>query len=136
MDQANQLLIIDSIKYKLFASQTKASFCITTEKLKKFLPDNVQKIVVKNVLYELAKILKNVPSKINLIPFNPFAGSAYKRPSSMRVQAFKKIMQKEGFITTVRTTRGEDIMAACGQLKSATERARKSRKEIAAETGL
>ena len=65
---------------------------------------------------ELAKILKNVPSKINLIPFNPFPGSAYKRPSSMRVQAFKKIMQKEGFITTVRTTRGEDIMAACGQL--------------------
>ena len=52
------LTFFDSIKYKLFASQTKASFCITTEKLKKFLPDNVQKIVVKNVLYELAKILK------------------------------------------------------------------------------
>ena len=52
------LTFFDSIKYKLFASQTKASFCITTEKLKKFLPENVQKIVVKNVLYELAKILK------------------------------------------------------------------------------
>ena len=52
------LTFFDSIKYKFYASRTKASFCITTEKLKKFLPDNVQKIVVKNVLYELAKILK------------------------------------------------------------------------------
>ena len=52
------LTFFDSIKYKSSASTTKASYCITTEKLKKFLPDNVQKIVVKNVLYELAKILK------------------------------------------------------------------------------
>ena len=65
---------------------------------------------------ELAKILRRIPSKINLIPFNPFPGSHYKRPSNMRVTAFKKVLQKEGYITTVRTTRGEDIMAACGQL--------------------
>ena len=65
---------------------------------------------------ELAKILRDVPSKINLIPFNPFPGTEYKRPSNMRVETFKKILQKEGYITTVRTTRGEDIMAACGQL--------------------
>lgn len=65
---------------------------------------------------ELAKILRRIPSKINLIPFNPFPGSNYKRPSNMRVTAFKKVLQKEGYITTVRTTRGEDIMAACGQL--------------------
>jgi 23S rRNA (adenine2503-C2)-methyltransferase len=65
---------------------------------------------------ELAKILRDIPSKINLIPFNPFPGTKYKRPSNMRVETFKKILQKEGYITTVRTTRGEDIMAACGQL--------------------
>ncbi len=65
---------------------------------------------------ELAKILRDIPSKINLIPFNPFPGTEYKRPSNMRVETFKKILQKEGYITTVRTTRGEDIMAACGQL--------------------
>ena len=64
----------------------------------------------------MAKILRDVPSKINLIPFNPFPGTEYKRPSNMRVETFKKILQKEGYITTVRTTRGEDIMAACGQL--------------------
>ena len=65
---------------------------------------------------ELAEILKDIPSKINLIPFNPFPGTEYKRPSNMRVETFKKFLLKEGYITTVRTTRGEDIMAACGQL--------------------
>jgi 23S rRNA (adenine2503-C2)-methyltransferase len=65
---------------------------------------------------ELAEILRDIPSKINLIPFNPFPGTEYKRPSNMRIETFKKLLQKEGYITTVRTTRGEDIMAACGQL--------------------
>ena len=65
---------------------------------------------------ELAEVLRDIPSKINLIPFNPFPGTGYKRPSNMRVETFKKLLQKEGYITTVRTTRGEDIMAACGQL--------------------
>lgn len=64
----------------------------------------------------LGAILKKIPSKINLIPFNPFPGSNYKRPSNMRIETFKKALQREGYITTVRTTRGEDIMAACGQL--------------------
>lgn len=65
---------------------------------------------------ELSILLRKLPSKINLIPFNPFPGSPYKRPSSTRVQSFKKALQKNGYITTIRTTRGEDIMAACGQL--------------------
>ena len=87
---------------------------------------------------ELAKILRRIPSKINLIPFNPFPGSIYKRPSNMRVTAFKKVLQKEGYITTVRTTRGEDIMAACGQLVGQVndrtkkkERQQKKEKQIA-----
>ena len=87
---------------------------------------------------ELAKILRRIPSKINLIPFNPFPGSIYKRPSNMRVTAFKKVLQKEGYITTVRTTRGEDIMAACGQLVGQVndrtkkkERQKKKEKQIA-----
>ena len=76
--------------------------------------------------------------EINLIPFNPFPGSNYKRPSNMRVTAFKKVLQKEGYITTVRTTRGEDIMAACGQLVGQVndrtkkkERQQKKEKQIA-----
>ena len=92
--------------------------------------------ISKNILdnaKELAEILRDIPSKINLIPFNPFPGTEYKRPSNMRVETFKKILQKEGYITTVRTTRGEDIMAACGQLvgkvNDRTNRKERSAKE-------
>ena len=87
--------------------------------------------------HELCDLLKVLPCKINLIPFNPFPGSSYKRPSSMRIQTFKKILQKEGYITTVRTTRGDDIMAACGQLvgqvNDKTKRKERTQKRIAAQ---
>ena len=84
---------------------------------------------------ELSNLLRTLPCKINLIPFNPFPGSSYKRPSSMRVQTFKKKLQKEVYITTIRTTRGEDIMAACGQLvgkvNDRTRRKERSKKNSA-----
>ena len=65
---------------------------------------------------QLAKLLKDFPCKINLIPFNPFPGSGYKRPSSVAVRAFQDRLIGAGFSVTTRTTRGEDINAACGQL--------------------
>lgn len=65
---------------------------------------------------ELIDILSDVPSKINLIPFNPFPHAHYKRPNGYRVKAFQEILQKADYVTTVRTTRGDDIDAACGQL--------------------
>ncbi|MDG2060468.1 MAG: 23S rRNA (adenine(2503)-C(2))-methyltransferase RlmN [SAR86 cluster bacterium] len=65
---------------------------------------------------ELADLLKNIPCKINLIPFNPFPKSNYKRPSGNRVKRFQEILKKNGYITTIRSTRGDDIFAACGQL--------------------
>ncbi|PCJ17377.1 MAG: 23S rRNA (adenine(2503)-C(2))-methyltransferase RlmN [Gammaproteobacteria bacterium] len=65
---------------------------------------------------ELAVLLRNVPSKINLIPFNPFPGSEYRRSSNNAVRRFQTFMQDAGYITTVRSTRGDDIDAACGQL--------------------
>ncbi len=64
----------------------------------------------------LVKLLKNVPSKMNLIPFNPFPGTHYKCSSSTAIEQFKDILYKAGIVTTVRKTRGEDIDAACGQL--------------------
>ncbi|MEM6479287.1 MAG: 23S rRNA (adenine(2503)-C(2))-methyltransferase RlmN [Pseudomonadota bacterium] len=79
--------------------------------------------------------LKGIPAKVNLIPFNPWPGSPYERSDWARIEAFADIVYKAGYASPIRTPRGEDIMAACGQLKSATERARKSRKEIAEETG-
>lgn len=65
---------------------------------------------------ELARLLKNFPCKINLIPFNPFSLSDYQRPSKNQVMRFQDILHKAGFVVTVRTTRGDDIDAACGQL--------------------
>src|SRR6056300_865333 len=84
----------------------------------------------------LIKLIKGIPAKINLIPFNEWPGSPYQRSDWYRIQAFADIIYKAGYASAIRTPRGEDIMAACGQLKSATERARKSRKEIQAEAGL
>ncbi|MFT5140860.1 MAG: 23S rRNA (adenine2503-C2)-methyltransferase [Lysobacterales bacterium] len=65
---------------------------------------------------ELVKILRTVPSKLNLIPFNPFPGTGYKCSSPDKIAKFQKIVMAGGLIATVRKTRGEDIDAACGQL--------------------
>ena len=83
--------------------------------------------------HRLVNLIRGIPAKINLIPFNPWPGSPYERSSNNRIRAFAQIVNDAGYASPVRTPRGEDIMAACGQLKSATERGRKSRKEIAAE---
>ena len=84
----------------------------------------------------LVKLISGIPAKINLIPFNEWPGSPYHRSDWDRIEAFADIIYKAGYASPIRTPRGEDIMAACGQLKSATERARKSRKQIEAEAGL
>ena len=83
----------------------------------------------------LVKLIEGIPAKINLIPFNEWPGAPYKRSSNNRIHAFADIIYKAGYASPIRKPRGEDIMAACGQLKSATERARKSRARIGAEVG-
>ncbi len=65
---------------------------------------------------ELARLLRHIPSKINLIPFNPFPGTRYEASPRARIQRFSEILQNAGFITTTRRTRGQDIDGACGQL--------------------
>ncbi|MBT8410550.1 MAG: 23S rRNA (adenine(2503)-C(2))-methyltransferase RlmN [Octadecabacter sp.] len=84
----------------------------------------------------LVQLIKGIPAKINLIPFNEWPGAPYERSTPERIKAFANIVYHAGYASPIRTPRGEDIMAACGQLKSATERARKSRKEIEADAGL
>ncbi|WP_284263514.1 23S rRNA (adenine(2503)-C(2))-methyltransferase RlmN [Roseicyclus amphidinii] len=83
----------------------------------------------------LVRLIRGIPAKINLIPFNEWPGAPYERSDWARIERFADIVYKAGYASPIRTPRGEDIMAACGQLKSATERARKSRAQIAAETG-
>lgn len=86
--------------------------------------------------FRLIKLIAGIPAKINLIPFNEWPGSPYKRSDWSQIKKFADIIHRAGYASPVRTPRGEDIMAACGQLKSETERQRKSRKEITLETGI
>ncbi|WP_299968524.1 23S rRNA (adenine(2503)-C(2))-methyltransferase RlmN [uncultured Roseobacter sp.] len=86
--------------------------------------------------HRLIKLIEGIPAKINLIPFNEWPGAPYKRSSNNRIRAFANIIYQAGYASPIRTPRGEDIMAACGQLKSATERSRKSRRQIEAEAGI
>ncbi|MDA5192650.1 23S rRNA (adenine(2503)-C(2))-methyltransferase RlmN [Govanella unica] len=77
---------------------------------------------------ELVRLLRayDIPAKVNLIPFNPWPGSAYERSTDARIKRFSDIVFEAGISAPVRTPRGEDILAACGQLKSESEKKRKS----------
>jgi 23S rRNA (adenine2503-C2)-methyltransferase len=70
----------------------------------------------------LVKLLKGVPAKINLIPFNPWPGTAYECSDWEQIEKFSEVVFNAGYASPVRTPRGRDILAACGQLKSATEK--------------
>ncbi len=66
--------------------------------------------------YELLEVIKHVPCKLNLIPFNPFPNSGYETSKASHIRVFRDILMQAGYIVTVRKTRGDDIDAACGQL--------------------
>ncbi len=83
---------------------------------------------------KLVQLLKGIPAKINLIPFNPWPGTAYECSDWERIEAFSEIVFRAGYASPVRTPRGRDILAACGQLKSATERLRAKDRVAAAAT--
>jgi 23S rRNA (adenine2503-C2)-methyltransferase len=79
---------------------------------------------------KLAKLLSNISCKINLIPFNPFDGSSYRRSKQNNIEEFKKILMNKGFITTLRVTRGDQIDGACGQLVGKLKKSIKGKKLI------
>ena len=74
----------------------------------------------------LIKLIKGIPSKINLIPFNPWPGSLFETSTQKNIDNFAKILMDAGFASPIRKPRGQDIYAACGQLKSNSEKIRKS----------
>ena len=78
--------------------------------------------------HRLVKLIKGIPAKINLIPFNEWPGSPFERSDWKQIKSFAEIVYRAGYASPIRTPRGEDIMAACGQLKSATEKERKSKR--------
>ncbi len=78
--------------------------------------------------FELVEIIKkyNIDAKINLIPFNPWMSCGFEKSSGNRIVAFQKILKDSGLVAPIRKTRGEDVMAACGQLKSESARVKKN----------
>jgi 23S rRNA (adenine2503-C2)-methyltransferase len=78
---------------------------------------------------ELVRLIAGIPAKVNLIPFNPWPGAPYACSSDAAIAAFAAIVNAAGYASPVRVPRGRDIMAACGQLKSASERARRGHKQ-------
>ena len=75
---------------------------------------------------ELVRLLKGIPAKINLIPFNPWPGSSYECSDWEQIEKFADFINANGYASPIRKTRGDDILAACGQLKSESERLKKS----------
>jgi 23S rRNA (adenine2503-C2)-methyltransferase len=84
---------------------------------------------------ELVRLLKGIPAKINLIPFNPWPGTRYECSEWERIERFSEIVFRAGYASPVRTPRGRDILAACGQLKSETEKLR-ARARLMLEAGI
>ena len=75
---------------------------------------------------ELVRLIRDMPAKVNLIPFNPWPGSPYKTSTSEAIQRFAAILNDAGYASPIRRPRGRDILAACGQLKTESERKRKA----------
>jgi len=120
----------DELRNELVPINRKYPIAMLLDSAKRYIeamPDTHRKITIEYTLidqvndrphhaHELAELLRDVPVKINLIPFNPFNLSNYKRVSNNAMRKFQDILMEAGYITTVRTTRGDDIDAACGQL--------------------
>jgi 23S rRNA (adenine2503-C2)-methyltransferase len=77
----------------------------------------------------LVRLLAGIPAKVNLIPFNPWPGAPFECSSDQAIAAFADIVNAAGYASPVRTPRGRDILAACGQLKSESVRLKKSERE-------
>ncbi|GAA5315447.1 MAG: 23S rRNA (adenine(2503)-C(2))-methyltransferase RlmN [Candidatus Pelagadaptatus aseana] len=131
----------DELRNELVPINKKYPIAMLLDSAKRYiegLPDNRRKMTIEYTLirevndrphhaHELAELLKDIPVKINLIPFNPFSQSDYERVSNNALRNFQDILIRAGYTTTVRTTRGDDIDAACGQLAGAVnDRTRRS----------
>lgn len=120
----------DELRNELIPLNKKYNIAMLIESINKYLEvsnANHGKVTIEYVMlnqvndsvehaHQLAEVLKNTPSKINLIPWNPFPEAPYAKSSNTRIDRFQKTLMEYGFTVTVRKTRGDDIDAACGQL--------------------
>jgi 23S rRNA (adenine2503-C2)-methyltransferase len=134
---------IDSLRDKIVPINKKYPIKELIKSCKKYLADYEGKrsITIEYILIDgindsielakkLARLLSDVSCKINLIPFNPFDGSGYKRSTQKNIEQFKRILMSKGFITTLRITRGDAVDGACGQLVGKLNNSIKSKKLI------
>ena len=131
----------DEIRNKLVPINKKWNIAQLLETLKSYPKvSNSERITFEYVMLKgvndsdedarrLVQLIKGIPAKINLIPFNEWPGSPFERSDWEQIKSFADIIYKAGYASPIRTPRGEDIMAACGQLKSASEKKRKSKKD-------
>jgi 23S rRNA (adenine2503-C2)-methyltransferase len=133
----------DELRDQLVPLNRKYPIAVLLDSARRYLekmPDQRRKITVEYTLMDqindrqkhaeqLVELLSSTPCKINLIPFNPFPGSDYRRVSNNAMYRFRDILHEAGYTATVRTTRGDDIAAACGQLAGeVNDRTRRSQR--------
>lgn len=138
----------DALRNQLVPINRKYPIAVLLDSAKRYIermPDTHRKMTIEYTLIrevndrpeharQLAELLRHVPVKINLIPFNPFELSNYQRVSNNALRRFQQILLDSGYTVTVRTTRGDDIAAACGQLAgSVNDRTRRSERYRNAE---
>jgi len=138
----------DALRNELVPINKKYPIAMLLDSAKRYIermPDTHRKMTIEYTLMrevndrpehaeQLAELLRDVPVKINLIPFNPFELSDYQRVSNNALRRFQQILLDKGFTVTVRTTRGDDIAAACGQLAgTVNDRTRRSERYRNAE---
>ncbi len=119
----------DEVRDRIMPINKRYPIKVLLESLRNYPLGKKRKITIEYVLLKgvndstedamrLSKLLRNIPCKVNLIPFNKFPGSEFERPDNETVKTFKDILHKVGYVVTVRESKGADILAACGQLVS------------------
>lgn len=118
-DELRNVLVPLNKKYPIAELLEACKHYIKDEKRRKITFEYVMLSGVNDSVeqaHELKHLLKDVPCKVNLIPFNPFPSTQYKRSSNNAIHRFTNVLKEAGLVTTTRKTRGDDIDAACGQL--------------------
>jgi 23S rRNA (adenine2503-C2)-methyltransferase len=134
----------DELRSKLVPLNRKYAIHEVLQACKNYVGEGRRRLTVEYVMLDgvndsdkqaraLAQLLRHVPSKLNLIPFNPFPATMYRRSSPERIESFRDILHRSGIVTITRKTRGDDIDAACGQLAGDFKDRTRRRERFAAE---
>ena len=136
-DELRDVLVPINKKYPIAELLDACRYYIKDDKRRKITFEYVMLSGVNDSVeqaHALSKLLEGIPSKVNLIPFNPFPSTQYKRSSNNAIHRFTDVLKEAGLITTTRKTRGDDIDAACGQLVGKVKD--KTKRQLKAQQGI